>query len=380
MTTTQYLLTTCQVGAEAALKDELAYAKPPLRPSYGRPGFVTFKLPEPVDMTAALSFQPVFAQVWALSLGRVRDGEATDAERAKQAAAIVAQAEIGAPVHLHVWDRDQTGESSAARGPEPLGRTREAGGTRAARTGTAVDDHRAADALRGHLATAGVALHRHEPRVGDFVLDVVLVEEGEWWLGLHRHARGRGPLPGGRFVLDPLDGAPSRAWQKIDEAIACFELPLRAGDVVVEIGSAPGGIAMALLRRDVHVVGIDAAAMSPDVMSYARTHSARCSFRHVPVSADRVSRRDLPPKVDWIVSDINAVPPIALATVDDVVALLRDKPRGLVVTLKLGEPGLETRIAGYMERLRRQGYDEVACRQLPANRREVTLAAWSSRR
>lgn len=355
MTTSQFLLTTCQVGAEAALKDELAHARPPLRPSYSRPGFVTFKLPRPVEILGPEPiFDPVFARVWAMSLGRVGDAGVALDERANQAVAIVARAELGAPVHLHVWGREDTDQSSA-------------------------DCASIYECLATRASTAGLDLHRRDPRIGDLVLDVVLVEETEWWLGLHRHGRGRGPLAGGRFAIEPLEQAPSRAWQKIDEAIACFELPVRAGDVVVEIGSAPGGIAMALMRRDLHVVGIDAAAMSPEVKSYARTHSARCSFRHVPVSADRVDRRDLPPKVDWIVSDINAVPPIALATVDAVVALLREKPRGLVVTLKLGESGIETRIPGYMERLRYQGYDEVACRQLPANRREVTLAGWRSR-
>ena len=45
--------------------------------------------------------------------------------------------------------------------------------------------------------------------------------------------------------------APSRAYAKIEEAIAWAQLPVRAGDVALEIGAAPGGAVMALARRGV---------------------------------------------------------------------------------------------------------------------------------
>jgi len=358
--TTSYLLMTCQVGAEAALKDELAHRVPPLRPSYGRPGFVTFKLDAPRSVDAAqLDALPVFARVVAASLGQVRDAAASPEALAARAAELVGAAGLSALV-LHAWSL-------------PL----------SARGQTEADEQDTAsmgpilEALERGLAGVGVATTTgREPRLDELVLDVVAVKPGEWWLGVHRHARGCGPLAGGNFAFEPLEGAPSRAWQKIEEAIACFELPLRPGASVVEIGSAPGGIVLALLRRGMHVVGIDAAAMSPEVQRYARSHAGRSSFRHLTTSASRVTARDLPRGVDWIVSDINAAPPVTLAAVDHIAGLCPQRPRGIIATLKLGEPGLEARIPGYLQRMKRAGYAHVACRQLPANRREVTLAAW----
>ncbi|MFO0634461.1 MAG: SAM-dependent methyltransferase [Nannocystaceae bacterium] len=54
----------------------------------------------------------------------------------------------------------------------------------------------------------------------------------------------------------------TRAWAKLEEALAWSRLPLREGDVVVEIGAAPGGAALALLQRGAEVaIGIDPARM-----------------------------------------------------------------------------------------------------------------------
>ena len=52
----------------------------------------------------------------------------------------------------------------------------------------------------------------------------------------------------------PAD-APSRAYAKIEEAIAWASLPIEAGQVALEIGAAPGGAVMALARRGLEVCG-----------------------------------------------------------------------------------------------------------------------------
>jgi hypothetical protein len=51
--------------------------------------------------------------------------------------------------------------------------------------------------------------------------------------------------------------APSRAYMKIEEAIATLGIPMLAGETAVEIGSAPGGAAFALLERGLKVCGVD---------------------------------------------------------------------------------------------------------------------------
>ncbi len=42
----RFLFITCQVGAEAAVKEEIARRWPDFHIGYARPGFLTYKLPE----------------------------------------------------------------------------------------------------------------------------------------------------------------------------------------------------------------------------------------------------------------------------------------------------------------------------------------------
>ena len=81
-------------------------------------------------------------------------------------------------------------------------------------------------------------------------------------VGYHTHTskpRSRprhSPFPGGKMDIILPPEAPSRAYLKIQEALLWSEAPLKSGDVVVEIGSAPGGASLALLNRGCTVVGI----------------------------------------------------------------------------------------------------------------------------
>ena len=66
-----FLFVTCQVGAEAALKSEVARRWPEFRFAYSRPGFVTFKLPKDHSLPADFDLEAVFARAHAFSLGKV---------------------------------------------------------------------------------------------------------------------------------------------------------------------------------------------------------------------------------------------------------------------------------------------------------------------
>ena len=47
----RFLFVTCQVGAEKAVKGEVAQRWPEFRLAFSRPGFLTFKLPETQYLT-----------------------------------------------------------------------------------------------------------------------------------------------------------------------------------------------------------------------------------------------------------------------------------------------------------------------------------------
>lgn len=66
----RFLFTTCQVGAEAPLKAEIARLWPEFKFAYSRPGFVTFKLPAGFEFKKEFQLGSVFASRWGFSLGQ----------------------------------------------------------------------------------------------------------------------------------------------------------------------------------------------------------------------------------------------------------------------------------------------------------------------
>jgi len=64
----------CQLGAEPALKAEVATLHPGWRFAYSRPGLVTWKTDAPVGPDVALA--AVFARAWGTSIGKAADDAA----------------------------------------------------------------------------------------------------------------------------------------------------------------------------------------------------------------------------------------------------------------------------------------------------------------
>src|SRR5262249_47003128 len=58
----EFAFAVCQLGAEGALKEEVAAAHPRLRFAYSRPGLVTWKSSAPLEASFALG--AVFARAW----------------------------------------------------------------------------------------------------------------------------------------------------------------------------------------------------------------------------------------------------------------------------------------------------------------------------
>src|SRR5207302_1748472 len=106
------------------------------------------------------------------------------------------------------------------------------------------------------------------------VLDVVLVEPDQWWIGQHLAVKLCERWPGGAIPVRLPSHAVSRAYAKMEEAIQWSNLPVAAGDECVEIGCAPGGASQALLDRGLFVTGIDPADVDPVVLEHPR-------FRHL---------------------------------------------------------------------------------------------------
>jgi 23S rRNA (cytidine2498-2'-O)-methyltransferase len=313
-----FVFCACQPGAERMLKREVHRVFPGWRPAYARPGLVTFK-----GEAAIQEDELVFARVTGRSLSTVRT----------VAAAARAAREVGAR-RLHLWDR--TGE------PVPPD-------------------------LREAILRAAELPEDERPRRGELVLDVIVAEGDAWFVGTHVHRRGRSPYAGGLYPVDLPEDAPSRAYRKLEEALLWSGARPRAGEVAVEVGSAPGGASHALLRRGLEVVGIDPGEMAEVVARHPR-------FRHLRMAIGAVRREQLPRRADWLLLDVNLAPQVALHALRRIVAMLRGSLRGAILTLKMNEEAFVDEIPGLLARLREMGLRDARATQLPSNRREICVA------
>jgi 23S rRNA (cytidine2498-2'-O)-methyltransferase len=344
----RFVFVTAQPGAERPLKNEIAREHAELRFAFSRPGFVTFRSSGDIDGDFVL--RSVFARTWGYSLGKV--GGTDDAQRVRDVWRLVAEQLAGkTPRHLHVWQRQR---------PLPGDDDYDGGADEVALTiGALLAEKRPGSAERLNVNAVAAA--------GELVLDCVLVERQEWWLGWHRAASPETRWPGGVPPIPLPERLVSRAYLKIIEALEWSELPVAAGDRCVEIGSSPGGSCLALLERDLKVTGIDPAEMDPVVLAHPNFTHLRARAKDVKRSVFRDCR--------WLVMDANVAPNYTLDTLGGVLKDGGARPEGLVLTLKLTDPALAEGLPAIADRLRGYGFSRVRMRQLAYNRQEICAVA-----
>ncbi len=316
-----FAFATCAPGLEPAVKREIARARPELRFAYSRPGLLTFKSTRavpPEDPPGS-----VFARVWGRSIGAAEDPA--------RAAALLAA--LGA-TRVHAFARELDAAPEAAPDLAPW----------------------------QALGPGGPAAP------GELVADVIVARGEPAWLGVHRHDDARPAHPGGAIPASIPADAPSRAYGKIEEAIAWARLPVAAGQVALEIGAAPGGAALALARRGLTVWAVDPGVLAPHVLAHP-------GVRHVAKKVGALRWEELPPRVDWLLLDVNLAPQVALHEVARLVPPLLPGLAGAVLTLKLNDWTFVDELPALVERIRRMGLPDVRLRHLPSNRREVCAVA-----
>jgi len=351
---TRFAFSTCLPGLEAAVKLDVPRVRPQLRFAYSRPGLVTFKSPTEIapDDVAGTAF----ARVWGASIGAVRDPE----EAARRIT------ELGA-TRVHVFARElgdyhsDTGSDGGGGGSDGGGSGGSGGSDGGSDRGNAASEvSRWKDALRA--LPSGLALD------GELVADVIVAPGEPAWLGLHRQDDRHLPYPGGVIPVDMPVDAPSRAYAKIEEAIAWARLPVEAGQVALEIGAAPGGAVMALARRGLAVWGVDTGELAPQVRALPGVH-------HVAIKVGALRWEQLPPRVDWLLVDVNLAPQVALHEIARLMPRLRPTLRGAVITLKLNDWSFIDALPKLVARVESFGFRDVRLRHLPSNRREICCVA-----
>ena len=348
-----FVFVVCQAGAEAALKTEIRRRHPELRLAFSRPGFVTFKTPDTRGFIENFQLKSVFARAWGHSIGKVvgSDTATMVREYGELLSAHLSAEQLAACRHVHVWERDRFLPGS--RGFEPgvsvlateVGRILEPSSedTTAKRSVNAI------------------------PEAEQLIIDCVLVEPGEWWIGWHIADEGPSCWPGGAPQIQLPEHAVSRTWLKMTEGLMWSGFPVNSGDSAVEIGSSPGGSCQALLGLGLTVTGIDPAEM-------AEALSKEEKFTHVRGRAKEQPRRFFS-NFRWLASDASAVPNYALDSIEAIVTHKSVNIEGLLLTLKFTDWKLADEIPLYHKRIRSWGYQNVRSRQLAFNRREICVAA-----
>ncbi|WP_395739218.1 SAM-dependent methyltransferase [Prosthecobacter sp.] len=344
---TPFRFTTCRAGSEPTLKRDIAsHFAGELTPAFMKPQFITWKVRSPGFIPPRnLSH---FARVSGTSLGLCKTIPDLVEHTRKLAPA--------RPLHLHVFPR-----ITAEDGIEPA-------------TWQRIDTLGAE--IAAALAQAGIALETQRPLAhGDLVLDVIVGETNEepLFLGCHEHQPGMHAQPGGLPRLTLPEDVPSRAWLKLEQALAWRgwdQLDLR-GQTALDLGCAPGGATYALLQRGMNVLGVDTGEMDPRVLDLARKQGVR--FDHWRTAAGRLNLTALPQEVALLLCDINLAPPEILPDLRRIVDAVQ--ARRLILTVKLNTPALEDRAHEFIETIREFAPAPVFATQLAGNRREICVCA-----
>lgn len=348
----RFYFATCQIGAEKTVKAEVLAEHPDLRFAFSRPGFITFK--ELSDEGPALELKrSVFTRLWGEVISQTRD-RATLPE-------LLALIPQGTPVQG--FDRDE-----AIPGDEPDGFERNShikkviADAASASTGAATGDK-----------TVTLSDVRAVP--GKPALSLVWVDDFHVFLVRHLQAARQLGTAGNLFDTALPAHAPSRAWLKLEEAIARFGPPSEKGWKALEIGSAPGGATTALLDRGFIVTGIDPQFMDERVL-------ARREFTHIRKPARFVEAAELKDcNPDWLVMDMSIAPSDAIGELVHVTGLLRSlfgkdlKIRKAFLTIKLNDWKYAAEIPQYLKRLDQAGFRDMKAIQLASNRQEFLIYA-----
>ncbi len=338
-----FLFTVCQQGAEKALKEELGSAHPDFKFAYSRPGFLTFKNTQPTEIPFDFILHSIFARAYGVSLG----GSPRNSKTIFQTAETLKSIYPLLKPHLHVWQRD-----FYPPGKEPLG----------------YDPKTLSFTLEKDLRKDVPHFFEkpRSPKPQELVFDVILLDENQVWLGGHLHTTSHSPWPGGVPELILPNEAPSRAYLKLEEAILWSQAPLLRNDTALELGSAPGGASYALLLRGLHVIGIDPGKMDDQILKNPH-------FQHIQRPVAQVLREELPDSIQWLLLDMNVEPRVSIFAVDRLASRMKESLLGVFLTLKLNHWKITHEIPEILSHIRQMGIIKMKAAQLSRCRQEFMI-------
>lgn len=344
MTDELFVFLVCQIDTESLIKRWLAERLPTARFAFSRPGLLTYKLADDsIDTLTALAQLPLI-RTFGRSLGSVSGDRAALA----QWLATCPEAKTCPVWHLFSRDRARVGEFDF----EPF-----ADGAREFEA-----QWLAAQAGFLPMPRCNVLANR-----GDRVLDLIAVDPDRWLIGTHT---ATGPVSCWVGGVPPLEKHEviSRAYYKLDEALRWTQLPMKAGEVVMELGAAPGGACQLLLERGMKVLGVDPAEMDARVAQHS-------NFEHLKMRGADLKKKWLS-HIDWLVCDANLTPERTLREVEPIVTSSHVNLKGIVLTLKMAKWEYFDRLEEYVALVTSWGWRQVRVRHRAFDRQELAVVAW----
>ncbi|MBK6685290.1 MAG: 23S rRNA (cytidine(2498)-2'-O)-methyltransferase RlmM [Deltaproteobacteria bacterium] len=195
------------------------------------------------------------------------------------------------------------------------------------------------------------------------ILQVWILSEAEVLYGLTPTKAALSPHPGGKLRLKRPDDALSRSGLKLDEAIAWIGLGPDRGDLVVDLGAAPGGWSQVALGRGAAVVAVDPAVVKLEGSKNRFTHIQESAFTFAP-----------PEAMDWLLCDM-AWRPLEVAQLLAKWAR-RGWARQLIANFKLPMKQKAKILREILGILRDAGWEGLRSRQLYHDRDEITIFGW----
>ena len=338
-----FVFATCRAGSEITLKNDVAsWYGGQLKPAFMRPQLISWKTDEELD--AGIQLESPYARVSGLSLGICKTSdEIVEKVRSQGLRSIC----------LHPFPRETPEDGVPAVTWQKI-------------------DARRAD-IAAALTSAGITVKSGStPLRGEVVLDLIFDEadDSPVFVGIHRHDDGMHSQPGALPRLTLPSHAPSRSWLKLEQALAWRgwdQLDLK-GKNVLELGCSPGGATLAMLDRGMRVVGVDSRDMDESILRHDSG-----AFRHVRTQLARVDPEKLPGEIAMIFCDVNASPLMVLPDLERLQKAVR-APK-VIAILKMNSPALEAQLEDFVSFIRSFSPAPVHVTQLPAQRREVCVAA-----
>lgn len=200
---------------------------------------------------------------------------------------------------------------------------------------------------------------------GQLSLQIMKINHALYGIGLTNYLPPQSPLVGSSNIFNLPEGCPSRAYLKLAHLDEFYCFPWKVGDLVLEVGSAPGGISSYLIEKKLEVFAVDSAEMK---LAHPKLHTLKQSVQ-------QLQPQDIPNDVCWVVSDLNLSPN---QTLNEVVRLSGHlNLKGLIVTIKLPQLEMVWRLNEYVEKIKKNFPGlEVSLRQVCSHKQETHLVAF----